>query len=393
MSEFFDRLTDVMEKQYRFYQPYQTLCEMEGVGWSDIKAMIKLGELYAIPTIPADWFKRNKGKGLFKKLADLQQEGQWLVSSSTSGDSSYTWRTTADIQAITDSFMRAYQRTPACKALAFSPDTNFLRKVGQRFTIDDRPVMFYATVPSSTADDFFVDMDCLVRLNTLRTVWTMIRTRGKGRPVLNLQKERLIRTIEAAEQNGSRLVFAASILMLYPTLKELPQAYNLGKNAYFVTGAGGWDGKKGTMQGETIDKAQFVADMCRKFNIPQSAVSTNFWDIYGTTENGKAQAGPYSSEYNDYLFEATADVKLYVINPVSGRPALTGEQGFPRFISPYGVEGFAGACIQQNDIVTVVSQFDDGSTKQFTHISRASDGEGSAGGVGCAYELVEGVQA
>ncbi len=392
MSEFYDSLTNALERQYQLYTPYQTLCEMEGVGLADIKAMIKAGELYAIPTIPADWFKRNKGRGLFMKLANLQQEGQWLVSSSTSGDSSYTWRTSTDIQAITDSFIRAYQHAPACKALAFSPDTNFLKKVGKRFAIDDKAVIFYATVPSSTAVDFFMDMDCLVRLNTLRTVWSMIKTRGKGRPVLDLQKEHLIKTIEEAEQNGSPLVFAASILMLYPTLKELPQNYQLGQNAYFVTGAGGWDGKKGTMQGLTINKSQFVVDMCQKFNIPQSAMSTNFWDIYGTTENGKAQAGPYSPEYKDYLFEATDDVKLYVINPITGQPALVGEQGYPRFISPYGVEGFAGACIQQNDIVTVVSRFDDGSTQQFTHVSRASDGEGT-GGVGCAYELVEGVRA
>jgi hypothetical protein len=39
----------------------------------------------------------------------------------------------------------------------------------------------------------------------------------------------------------------------------------------------------------------------------------------------------------------------------------------------------------------VVALFDDGSVRQFTHISRASGEEGT-GGVGCAFELVEGVQ-
>jgi len=39
----------------------------------------------------------------------------------------------------------------------------------------------------------------------------------------------------------------------------------------------------------------------------------------------------------------------------------------------------------------VVSTYDDGSVKQFTHISRSSGEEGE-GGVGCAYEMVEGVR-
>jgi len=391
MSTFDDRLTSVMEKQFQVYEPYQTLCDMEGVAWPDIKAMIESGDLHAIPAIPADWFKQKKGKGLFSKLADQQQAGQWLVSSSTSGDSSYTWRTQADIQSIADSFAQAYRHAPGCKAVAFSPDVKFLTKVGQRFAIDDNPVTFYATVPSAAAADVFDDMDYLIKLNLLQTLWEMAKTRGKGRPVLDLQEQLLTQAIANAEQNETPIVFAASILSLYPTLNNLPDNNALGANAYFVTGAGGWDGKKGTMQGASIEKAQFVADMCQKFNLPESAVSTNFIDIYGTTENGKAQAGFFAPEHGDYVFEMSDDVKLYIINPINGRPATVGEQGYPRFISPYGVEGFAGACIQQNDFVTVVSINDDDSVKQFTHISRAS-GEEGAGGVGCAYEMVEGVR-
>jgi hypothetical protein len=391
MSEFHDRLADVIERQYHLYEPYQTLCEMEGVSLEDLKALVQAGQLDQIPAVPAEWFKRNKGKGLFRKLADLQRQGQWLVSSSTSGDSSYTWRTDADIQSIADSFTKAYSSVPACKALAFSPNVDFLRNVGQRFAIDEHPVTFYATVPSVAAENFFIDMDYMARLNTLRTVWTMAITRGKGRPVLDVQLKLLEKALQAAQTNQTPLAFASSILMLYPTLKGLPGSYPLGENAYFVTGAGGWDGKKGTMQGSSITKPQYVADMCQKFNIPEAAVPNSFRDIYGTTENGKAQLGSYSPEHEDFVFEVGDDVKLYIIDPIDGKLAASGQKGFPRFVSPYGVEGFAGACIQQSDIVTVVSTHDDGSVRQFTHISRSSGGEG-AGGVGCAYELVEGVR-
>lgn len=391
MSDFAARLCEAMERQYHLYEPYRTLCDMESVSLEDLKAMIEAGELYAIPAIPADWFKRIKGKGLFEKLADLSSAGQWLVSSSTSGDSSYTWRTAADIQSIYDSFVKAYQAIPACKALAFSPNVEFLTKVGKRFAIDEKPVTFYATVPSSAAAHVFKNMDYMVRLNVLRTVWNMAITRGKGRPVLDRQTNLLVQALQESEANNTPLAFASSVLMLYPMLKGISKDYQLGKNAYFLTGAGGWDGKKGSTQGSSIKKSEYVCDMCKTFGIPEEAISTNFWDIYGTTENGKAQAGSYSQEYEDFVFEVGEDVRLYVIDPLDGGPASKGQKGFPRFISPYGVEGFAGLSIQQGDIVTVVSTCADGSVRQFTHISRSSGEEGE-GGVGCAYEMVEGVR-
>ena len=352
-SEFYEKLAVAMERQYQCYEPYRTLCDTEGVTLQDIQAMIQGRELHRIPTIPADWFKKNKGKGLFKELANLQKTGCWLVSSSTSGDSSYTWRTETDIQCVRDSFTWAYQKAPSCKAMAFMPSISFLHKVGQRFAVDDRPITFYAIIPTQAADKVFKNMDFMAQLNTPRTVWTMLKTRGKGRPVLDVQEGLLKRVIGDAEQNNTQMVLAVSVLMLYPLLKGLPKNYQLGVNAYFVTGAGGWDGKKGTTQGNAIVKSIFVKDMCDKFGIPQSAVETNFWDIYGTTENGKAQAGSYVQEYQDFVFEVGDDVRLYVINPVNGQPAAIGEQGYPRFVSPYGVEGCAGACVQQNDIVTV----------------------------------------
>lgn len=390
MPDFNQKLLPVIERQYQLYEPYQTLCEMEDVSQQDLTALVEAGELHAIPAIPADWFKKEKGKGLFKRLANAQEAGGWIVSSSTSGDPSYTWRTASDKQVIADNFERAYRHVPPCPQLAFSPTPEFLAKVGQRFAIDEQLTDFYATVPTITAGEVFPDTHFMAKLNTIKTIWSMVRSGGKGRPVIELQENTLVRAVEAAERDGTKLLFSASILMLYPSLKKLPRNYDLGANVYFLTGAGGWDGKKGMSHGEYTSKPDFVEEMCVKFNIPKLAVTTNFWDIYGTTENGKAQSGSYSFEHEDYIFEVDDDLKLYIMNPVTGQPAKAGEQGYPRFISPYGVDGFAGACVQQNDTVTVISTFEDGSVKQFTHISRALEIAG-AGGVGCAYELVEGM--
>ena len=289
------------------------------------------------------------------------------------------------MEVVAKSYTDAYSKAPACdKMLAFSAANQFLETIGPRFAIDDHGVDLFALIPSMAAEAVFAGMDALVHLSRARTAWRMICTLGKGRPVLCVDREHLLKTIEEAARDGTRLAFASVVLMLYPAVRALPGGYLLGENAVFVTGAGGWDGKKGTTQGDAIDKAEFVTQMCAKFSIPASAITTNFVDVYGTAENGKAQAGFYSPEYGDYVFEVGNDVKMYVVD-AEGRLAREGEQGFPRFVSPYGVEGYAGACLQQSDVVTVVARADDGSVQRFTHVARASVAS-------CAYDHAEGVR-
>jgi hypothetical protein len=380
-SEFHERLIEVLERQYHQYEPYGALCESEGVRLEDLKAMVRSGELHRIPAVPADWFKRGQSKGLFTKLGDFQKKGFWLVSSATGGDPSYIWRTEADRQCIVDSFCRAYEKVPKTRCLAFSPEPDFLKRAGKRFAFDEHDVEFYAVVPTITAELAFDGVGFLTRLNVPRTMWTMLKTRGKGRPVLNLDKKLLVRALEDAEQNKSQVILASSILLLYPALRSLPRTYDLGGNAFFLTGGGGWDGKKGTLVGEPIDKPTYIREMCERFGIPEDAIETNFWDTYGTAENGKAQPGPFSRELGDFIYEVGDDVKLYALDPVDGL-ARAGENGFPKFISPYGTEGFAGACVQQQDILKVLSLNDDGSVRQFTHIHRATC-------AGCALDIAE----
>ena len=385
MAEYIDALSEAMGKQYRTFAPYRALCDSQGVSWPDIKAMIAAEELYGIPAVPSRWFKRDAGRDTFRDLADQQQAGQWHVSSTTSGDPSYVWRTPADVEVVAQSYTEAYRKAPTCdKMLAFSAANQFLETIGPRFAIDDHKVDLFALIPSMTAEAVFSDMDALVHLNKTRTIWKMIRTLGKGRPVLEVDKEHLLEAVQQAAQNGTRLAFASVVLMLYPAVKALPGGFRLGENAIFVTGAGGWDGKKGTTQGDAIDKADFVVEMCAKFSIPASAITTNFVDVYGTAENGKAQAGFFSPKHGDYVFEVGDDVRMYVVDP-EGKLAREGEQGSPRFVSPYGVEGYAGACLQQNDTVTVVACADHGSVQRFTHITRPSQAS-------CAYEHAEGVR-
>ncbi len=384
MSNFYEGLAHALERQYDLFEPYRTLCEMEDVTLADIRIMVADQDLASIPTIPADWFKRYASKGLFGDLSRPEATGCWLLSSSTSGDHSYTWRTADDMHAITASFSRAWRTIPVSRSLFFTPDRGFLERSWQRHSVDGRCTRPYATVPMGEAERVYDKLEYLAELNAAET-------QRHGEAVLDLRRDRLADALEYAEREGSAIGFSFSVLLLYPALKALPRRYELGANAYVLTGAGGWDGKKGSAVGEPIHKPTFVRETAERLGIPEQAWETNFLDIYGTTESGKAQAGRYSREAGDFLYEVGDEVRLYVIDPTTGRPAREGERGYPRFLSPYGVEGFAGACVQQKDLVTVVSARDDGAVTCFTGIARASGAEGQ-GGVGCALEMAEGVR-
>ena len=383
-ADFYEDLAHALERQYERFAPYRTLCEIEDVTPADIRAMIADRDLAGIPPVPADWFKRHTSKGLFRELSHLEATGCWLLSSSTSGDHSYTWRTADDMRAIAASFSRGWHATPVARSLFFSPDRRYLERSWQRLSVDGRCTRPFATVPMGEAERVYGDLEYLVELNP-------VETERRGEAVLDLRRERLAAALERAEREGSAIGLSFSVLLLYPALKALPRSYAFGSNAYLVSGAGGWDGKKGSAVGEPIHKPTYVRELAERLGMPEQAWETNFLDIYGSTETGKAQIGWYSREVGDFLYEVGDDVRLYVIDPATGRPAGAGGRGYPRFLSSDGVEGCAGACVQQKDLVTVVSAGDDGAVTCFTHVARASGADGQ-GGVGCALEMAKGVR-
>jgi hypothetical protein len=383
MDDFHDLLVGRIVDQYDRYPVYREICRSHHTERADIERVVRDRELHRIPAVPATLFKRSKG--MYRDLVDLDKKGQWLVSGTTSGDPSYTWRTDNDIECIERAYREAYSHTPKCHMLTFGPSTESLRRIGARFAIDDRPIAFYGSIPSGTADEVFPSMDHLVELDLARTILSMAVRLGKGKPVFRIDRKLVLREIARSVKEGTEISFASAILLLHQTLKSLQGSFPLGNRAYFVVGGGGWDGKKGSTRGEPIDKDRFIREMCRKFDMPGSCISTNFVDIYGTAENAKAHHGFYSVEHKDFVFRVGADARLVVIDPKTLKPVGAGKRGNPIFISPFGAEGCAGACIEQNDIMEPVSFCDDGSVREYTHVFRMTQ-------EGCAYEYSRGVQ-
>lgn len=382
---FREDLVVALERQYDLFEPYRMLCELHDIGRSDLRTLLEQGEAWRVPAVPADWFKRAKSEGLFQRFSRPSGNGAWLLSSSTSGDYSYTWRTPADMDSIRRSFDRMWRSIAVDVALVCSPDPDVLARSGSRVAIDDRPTWPYATVPLRQANASYPEVHWLVQPRIADGA-------PDGTPVLEFQHECLLEQLERAEAERRPVGVCMSVLILYPALQALPRAFDLGRNAYIHTGAGGWDGKKGTAVGEPIHKPTYVRDVAERLGIPEDAWATNIRDGYGTTENGKVQSGGYSREWEDFVYELGDDVLLYLIDPVTEQPVGAGGRGFPRFLSPYGVEGFAGACVQQQDLITAVATNPDGSVRAFTHIAR-STGPDDAGSVGCALTMAEEVRA
>lgn len=382
MDRFYDQLGQRIAAQYERYPIYREICRNHRVGRADLGRIIRDRELHRLPAVSATQFK--KSKGMYHDLVALDKPGTWLVSSTTSGDPSYTWRTAADIESIEKSYAYAYSFTPKCHMLTFGPTTESIRRIGARFAVDDRPIAFYGSVPSGVADRVFPSMEHLVELDLPRTMLNMVVKLGKGRPVFRVNRKLILQeTVRAVEQKAE-ISYASAVLLLHQALTRLEGAFPLGTGAYFVVGGGGWDGKKGSSTGEPIQKDHFIRDMCDKFEIPEARVATNFVDIYGTAENAKAHPGFYSAEHKDFVFRVGDDARLVIIDPKTLKPVGGRQRGNPIFISPHGAEGCAAACIEQNDTVEPVSFFEDGSVREYTHVARMTM-------EGCAYEYARGV--
>jgi hypothetical protein len=286
--------------------------------------------------------------------------------------------------AIQRSFAAMWGSIDVETALFFAPEPDRLARSGAQQAIDDKPTWPYATVPLRQAPRHYDQLIWLVQPSVADAA-------GTGRAGLEIQHDQLRAHLDRAEGDGAPIGLCMSVLMLYPVVRSLPRTYNLGERAYILTGAGGWDGKKGTAVGEPIHKPTYVREVAETLSIPESAWETNFRDVYGTSENGKAQLGTYSRAFEDFVYRVGDDVRLYVIDPVTETPSSVGGRGYPRFVSAAGVEGFAGVCVQQQDLVTLVEMAADGSAAAFTHIARSAGTEGS-GGVGCALEMSEEVR-
>jgi hypothetical protein len=357
-SGFRGDLAGAIARQHGWCSPYRTLCEGQGISLRDLREAARGGDLLALPALGTDSWKRSRG--LFPSLADRTAPGCWMVSSATGGDPSYRWCTPGDLGCAAESFGKAYGEVPdPALLLLLTPPPEGLGEMARRAAIDTEETALWVSVPTRVA---------LARSPGL----SFYRPGPDPGMPFTLRFEALVKALRNAEEKGSPVVLAYSVLFIMEALGALHGlSFDFGDRIFVVTGGGGWEGAKGMKGAAPVEKGRYINALEETFGIadPEKQVV----DIYGTAELGKFHAGCWNRQAGDFVFTVTPDMVLFLIDPATGEPARDGVQGIPRFISPAGVEGSATAVIEQEgDTMVPVSRAPDGSVREYTRITRST---------------------
>ena len=165
------------------------------------------------------------------------------------------------------------------------------------------------------------------------------------------------------------------------------------ENLTIITGGGGWNGAKGSLKADPIDKSKFIEDLGDIFGFSKDDLEKRIWDNYGMTEKAFSCAGHWDNAIKEFIYstnDLTPKAKVIAIDVMTGELVKKGE-GLLRVICPYGNEGAPTTVIQVSDNVEVVSTNKDGTIKEFKGIRRISTKDVKGGEnvdkIGCAGHL------
>ncbi len=384
MSDFKTQMQASLKQQYENCDIYKKISDKCGISTGkDIERAIESADWAALPAISDRMFKRSAG--LFGKLK-YNVPGVWHVSSSTSGDASYVWRTAQDEQTIIEAYMSCYIKAKQMVdiTLAFAPGIGMLEGMSRRFDLaDGNKAKMQSILPTIAAD------------KTTKQNIEMIRVAAGPpglRPALEINTKDLIEALSKAASDGLSVQFGASAIFIDQVLKS-GAPFPKVKDVFILTGGGGWDGSKGAMQAKPIDRAAFVENACNVLGIPKSEVDRRIWDNYGVTEKAFSCIGHWDSGRKDYVYSTEnlkPETKVIALNLQTGELVRNGK-GIIRIISPHGNNGAATAVMQESDEINVISTNPDGSVKEFVGIKRIPmkdiDGAETADKIGCAGHL------
>jgi hypothetical protein len=394
MSEFKTSLTQNLTKQFDGIDIYRKICEKCGISSpADLGNAVDSEDWAALPAISDRMFK--KSAGFFGKLKYNNVPGLWHVSSSTSGDPSYVWRTEQDEQVIVDAYVSCYAKTKTSLDImvSFAPGIGMLERMSKRYDLGDGcTTKVQSILPTIAAKKLttkrYID---LVTLNIPKTIW-QTKVKKIPRPVLEIKTKQLQAALALAAKDNLSICCGASVIFMEQVFSS-NATFPKSSDAFVLTGAGGWDGSKGVLQAKPIDKASFVDRACRVLGIQASEASRRIWDNYGITEKAFSCIGHWDNARKDFVYSTEGiapESKVIAVDIQTGDLVKSG-RGVIRIISPRGNDGAATAVMQESDEITVLSANKDGSVKEFMGIKRLSmksqDGTESFDKIGCAGHL------
>jgi len=374
MTDFIADLIQVLRKQMDSCEIYQKSCEKCGITTGDeLEMLVESNDWASIPAISDRMFKRSGW--LYAKLKYDGVPGSWSVSSSTSGDPSYVWRTAADEKVIVDAYMQCYRKATKPDLdvmISFAPSLGFLNHLSKRFDLKDGNVAKVQAVMATKAAQNVTSKQYLdlVMLNVPKTIW-QTKVKKIPRPVLEIKTKVLQSMLTRARGDDSSVCLGGSAIFMNQAFGS-SETFSTVKDAFVLSGGGGWDGTKGAVQTGKIDKAKFVETVGDKIGIPAAEREQRFWDNYGITEKAFSCVGSWDVSRNDFIYNTDGlypETKVIACDLLSGELVTEGK-GVIRIISPYGNDGATTAAIEESDEITVLSANQDGSVKQFMAIKR-----------------------
>jgi hypothetical protein len=391
MADFNSELVDVLQYQVDTCESFRKIGEKCGITTkSQLEGIVESQDWAALPALFDRTFK--KSAGLYAKLK-FDVQGTWHISSSTSGDPSYVWRTPDDEQLLLESYIGCYKHATKPDLdvmISFSPAMIVQKNLSKRYDLHDgTTVKVQSMIPTTAAEKAstrrYIE---LVKVNVPKTIW-QTRVKKIHRPVLEINTNEFEEALSEAKENHFSVCFGGSPIFmnqLFKMSKKFPKPDDL----YILTGGGGWDGMKGALSEETIDKAALIRMVGTAMDIPEAIWEKRFWDDYGVTEKVFSCIGHWSADQNDFVYstdDLVPETKIIAKDLITG-DAIKEGNGVVCIISPYGNEGAPTAVIQESDEITVLSTNADGSVKEFTGIKRIPEknqaGSEGVDKIGCA---------
>jgi len=360
---------------------FQLACKKEGITPDDIGG---LEDLARLPFISTDMFKKSKGHFPKLLLVHVSDIAAWTLSSSTSGDPSIIGRSTQDIKAYV-----ASHKLMASKYAPYSADESYM--------FLPHPLVLDRTTPGE-----IFGKPCFPYIARTIESWGLTRDDDKYKhymlqpnPATNgidLNIRPLVDRLTSGETENIILI-AGSVPLLFPSLLSIKNSIahplNFGDRLFIQVAAGGWDGKKGSINiGTTIVKKDFIQLLMELFGIPLG----NITDGYGSSETSFICGGAYDPGVEDFIYTSPGWGRIIVRDPKTYEPVYgAGKQGMPQFITPYGVESFIGMSLLMNDLVEIVDyapEKDGGTGLRFRVVGRLS----TAKTVGCGASIARMVE-
>jgi hypothetical protein len=380
-------LRAAIESQWDRFPYYRNLCGREGLGRADLLMIIDHEEYHRIPGVVSPAFKLSKG--LTGDLNDLSGPGAFQVSSSTSGDPSYIYTSSAELARIADRYRLTFGIPGVPKALAFAPSLRILRALSKKAGLPGtgKPAILRMQLALEGGYRHYEKVDVTVDVDLLKTV--LGRAVRRPASLRKASAEDVASILRDAERSGSPITIGGVVLLLQPYLALFREGeFHLGANGYIAFSGGGYSGAKGSIRGDKIDKPRFFSDVASILGIDESDWASHIKDIYGFTETPALCEGRWSPENGDFVFHADPDARLYIVDPETEAPLRAG-RGLLKVIAPSldARPAAANVSVLQYDEAEIVTSREDGRIEAFTHVARYQ-GRG-ASVEGCAFKAAE----